>query len=74
MREAAPGKVFMEAPTGGTGATCSSCAHCPWMAMNTLDKLEHTLKTGANEIRIDEAVRSKAIVSIQRMLDFAKTQ
>jgi quinolinate synthase len=73
MREAAPGKVFIEAPTGGTGATCASCAHCPWMAMNTLDKLEDVLKTGANEIHIDEAVRRKAVVSIQRMLDFAKT-
>jgi len=72
MREAAPGKTFIEAPTGGAGATCSSCAHCPWMAMNTLDKLEHVLATGANEVRIDETVRRKAVVSIQRMLDFAK--
>ena len=74
MREAAPGKVFLEAPTGGAGATCSSCAHCPWMAMNTLDKLEQVLKTGSNEITINEAVRQRAVVSIQRMLDFAKTQ
>ena len=72
MREAAPGKVFIEAPTGGAGATCSSCAHCPWMAMNTLDKLEHVLKTGANEVRIEESIRAKAVISIQRMLDFAK--
>ncbi len=74
MREAAPGKVFIEAPSGGSGATCVSCAHCPWMAMNTLDKLEHVLATGANEVRIDEQVRRKAVVSIQRMLDFARSQ
>jgi quinolinate synthase len=74
MREAAPGKRFIEAPSGGHGATCTSCAHCPWMAMNTLDKLEHTLQTGANEIRVDPAVRAQAIVSIQRMLDFAKSR
>jgi quinolinate synthase len=73
MREAAPGKTFIEAPTGGRGATCASCAHCPWMAMNTLDKLEHVLKAGSNEVRIDEAVRQRAVVSIQRMLAFAKT-
>ena len=73
MREAAPGKIFLEAPTGGTGATCVSCAHCPWMEMNNLDKLAQVLKTGANEIHIDEAIRRKAVVSIQRMLDFAKT-
>lgn len=73
MHEAAPGKTLIEAPTGGAGATCASCAHCPWMAMNTLDKLEQVLETGANEVHIEEEVRKKAVVSIQRMLDFAKT-
>jgi quinolinate synthase len=73
MREAAPGKIFLEAPTGGVGATCQSCAHCPWMEMNTLNKLAHVLETGANEIHIDDAIRQKAVISIQRMLDFAKT-
>ena len=73
MREAAPGKIFLEAPTGGVGATCKSCAHCPWMEMNNLNKLAQVLETGANEIHIDEAIRQKAVVSIQRMLDFAKT-
>ncbi len=70
MRAAAPGKTFIEAPTGGVGATCQSCAHCPWMAMNDLQKLAQVLETGANEIHIDEATRAKAVVSIQRMLDF----
>ena len=73
MHEAAPGKIFLEAPTGGVGATCKSCAHCPWMEMNTLDKLAQILETGANEIHIDEAIRQKAVISIQRMLDFAKS-
>jgi quinolinate synthase len=73
MHEAAPGKTFLEAPTGGIGATCKSCAHCPWMGMNTLDKLAQVLETGANEIHIDEAIRQKAVISIQRMLDFAKS-
>ena len=73
MHEAAPGKIFLEAPTGGVGATCKSCAHCPWMEMNTLEKLAHVLETGANEIHIEEAVRVKAVLSIQRMLDFAKS-
>ncbi len=71
MREAAPGKVFLEAPSGGAGATCASCAHCPWMAMNSLDGLERVLATGHNEVHIDEEVRRKAVVPIQRMLDFA---
>ncbi len=73
MQEAAPGKTFLEAPTAGVGATCKSCAHCPWMAMNDLEKLAQVLESGANEIHIDEAIRQKAIISIQRMLDFAQS-
>ncbi len=71
MHEEAPGKLLIEAPTGGHGATCMSCAHCPWMAMNGLRNLKHVLETGANEIHIDEAIRKKAVLPIERMLDFA---
>ena len=71
MRAAAPGKVFIEAPTAGEGATCVSCAHCPWMAMNGLRKLASVLASGKNEIQIDEKILGKAAVSIQKMLDFA---
>lgn len=74
MRKAAPGKVFVEAPTAGVGATCKSCAHCPWMAMNDLEKVAHVLETGANEIRIEENIRRKALVPINRMLEFAAAQ
>jgi quinolinate synthase len=70
MREAAPGKIFMEAPIGGIGMNCTSCAHCPWMAMNDLEKLAQVLETGRNEIHIDEAIRRKAFVSINRMMEF----
>lgn len=71
MHEEAPGKLLIEAPTGGHGATCMSCAHCPWMAMNGLRNLKRVLETGANEIHIDEAIRKKAVLPIERMLDFA---
>jgi quinolinate synthase len=36
MKEAAPFKNFIAAPTAGEGATCESCAECPWMKMNDL--------------------------------------
>jgi quinolinate synthase len=72
MQQAAPGKRFIEAPTGGAGATCRSCAHCPWMAMNTLEALADTLERGANEITVDEDVRRAALRSVQRMVDFAR--
>lgn len=72
MQQAAPGKIFLEAPTAGRSATCVSCAHCPWMAMNSLRKLAHVLETGDNEILIDEPIRRRAVRPIQRLLDFAQ--
>lgn len=74
MHAAAPGKILLEAPTAGDGATCQSCAHCPWMAMNGLRSLLHVLETGENEIRIEESIRAKAKLSIDRMLDFAAAE
>lgn len=75
MRAAAPGKRFIEAPTAGNSATCKSCAHCPWMAMNGLQNLADVLEnieTGtANEIHVDPEIGRQAVVSINRMLDFA---
>jgi len=70
MQAAAPDKHLIEAPTGGKGATCISCGHCPWMAMNSLGKVARVLETGANEIRIDPGHREKALVPIRRLLDF----
>jgi quinolinate synthase len=72
MRQIAPGKTLIEAPTIGDGATCQSCAHCPWMEMNSLQKLADVLETGANEIQIDAALAEKARIPIVRMLDFSK--
>ncbi|MGD8812545.1 MAG: quinolinate synthase NadA [Thioalkalispiraceae bacterium] len=74
MKQAAPGKKFIEAPTGGVGATCSSCAHCRWMAMNGLQNLAETLETGSNEIHVDPEIGKQALVSVTRMLDFARQQ
>lgn len=71
MQQAAPGKEFIAAPTMGEGATCRSCAHCPWMAMNGLHNLLQVLETGNNEIFVEESIRVKALRSTQRMLDFA---
>ena len=72
MKAAAPGKQFIEAPTAGNSATCKSCAHCPWMAMNGLQNLAEVLESGKNEVYIDPEISRKAKLSITRMLDFAK--
>ena len=74
MRAAAPEKTFIEAPTGGRGATCVSCAHCPWMAMNGLRSLARVLERGDNEILVPEDIRERAVRPIRRLLDFARTR
>ncbi|MGI9323200.1 MAG: quinolinate synthase NadA [Pseudomonadales bacterium] len=73
MRTMSPDKVFIEAPTAGSGATCRSCAHCPWMGMNALDNMATSLETGSNEILIDPALREKALLPLQRMVDFTES-
>ncbi|SBS37835.1 Quinolinate synthase A [Marinomonas spartinae] len=70
MKQASPEKRFVEAPTGGSGATCRSCAHCPWMALNSLEMLRDALRDGTGEIHVDEETRVKALIPLQRMLDF----
>jgi quinolinate synthase len=72
MQQLSPEKTFMEAPTGGNGATCRSCAHCPWMAMNGLQAIEKAL-TDANghEVFVDADIREKALIPLDRMLSFA---
>ena len=72
MRTLCPGKIFLEAPTAGQGATCQSCSHCPWMAMNGLVNLAEVLESGKNEIHVDPLIIPRAVQPIQRMLDFAK--
>ncbi|MBW8192964.1 quinolinate synthase NadA [Neiella marina] len=71
MQQLSPTKTFIEAPTGGQGATCRSCAHCPWMAMNGLLAIEEALLDGTGrEVFVDESIRQKALVPLNRMLNF----
>ncbi len=72
MHKVAPDKILIEAPTAGEGATCQSCAQCPWMGMNSLQNLAMVLEQGTNEIFIDPQLASMAKKPIQRMLDFSK--
>jgi quinolinate synthase len=72
MRQLAPGKTLLEAPTAGNSASCKSCAHCPWMAMNALQGVVACLENGSGEIHVPEPVRSQALGCIQRMLDFVR--
>jgi quinolinate synthase len=71
MQQLCPDKEFFEAPTAGEGATCRSCAHCPWMAMNGLHEIEQALlNPEGREVFVDMSLRDGALKSLDRMLKF----
>lgn len=74
MQAGVPHKTLIEAPTSGRGATCKSCAHCPWMAMNGLENLARTLRTGDNEINLSSELCERARLPIKRLLEFADSR
>ncbi len=74
MQQAMPDKLLIEAPTGGVGGNCTMCAHCSWMAMNSLGGILNVLENDTNEIFIAEDIRQKAFKSTQRLLDFATSK
>jgi len=70
MQQVAPEKTLIEAPTAGNGATCRSCAHCPWMAMNGLENLLQVLERGDQEVLVDPELGREAVKPLKRMLTF----
>lgn len=70
MQQIVPDKELIIAPTAGNGATCRSCANCPWMALNSLENLKSTLENFENEIFVDPVLGEAAMKPLTRMLDF----
>jgi quinolinate synthase len=72
MQQQAPDKTLIVAPTAGNDASCRSCASCPWMGMNSLQAMYESLRDGSNQIQVDRELAAKAMVPLQRMLDFSR--
>ncbi len=70
LQQQVPDKEFIVAPTAGSGASCRSCASCPWMAMNGLDSLAECLESGSNEVQVDAELGERAMLPLNRMLAF----
>ena len=68
MELAIPGKTFIGAP--GADGQCS-CNICPYMALNTLEKLYLALRDLTPRIEIEEGLRLQAKKSLDRMLEMA---
>jgi quinolinate synthase len=67
MAKDSPGKLFIPAPPTNNCA----CNDCPHMKLNTLEKLYLCLKNETPEIQLNEDIRSKAALSINRMLEIS---
>lgn len=68
-----PEKTFILAPSYGAGGTCQSCAHCPWMALNTLKSIAEALdpaKQRLHEVNLNSSLMDKARVSLTRLMEF----
>jgi quinolinate synthase len=67
MKKEAPDKIIIPAPSNENN-TCA-CAECPYMKMNTLEKILLTLKNESPEIQIPEHIRLRAKKAIDNMLE-----
>ena len=67
MEKAAPNKYFIPAPAMNNCA----CNECPYMRLNTLEKLYLAMKNKAPEITLPEDIRTRALKPIQRMLEMS---
>lgn len=71
MQKSAPHKTFIGAP--GADGNCN-CNQCPYMALNTLEKLYNCLNTLGPEINVDEDTRVKALAPLNKMLEMSPAQ
>ncbi len=67
MQKAAPEKTFIAAPPDGNCA----CNECPYMKLNTMEKLYLCMRDRKPEITMDEELRKKSLVPLQRMLEWS---
>jgi quinolinate synthase len=68
MQKARPDAVLLAAP--GSDGSCS-CANCPFMAKNSLEKLYLAMLNGYPRVEMPEELRMKALLPLQRMLDMS---
>lgn len=68
MKKARPDAELIQAPAQGSCA----CNECPYMKLNTLEKVARTLETLQPEIKLDAGLIDKARVSLKRMLDITR--
>ncbi|MBX9633694.1 MAG: quinolinate synthase NadA, partial [Magnetospirillum sp.] len=71
MTKAAPEKTFIPAPFAN--GACASCADCPFMARNTLEKIYLAMVNAGPSIQVPEELRVQALKPLERMLEMSKS-
>lgn len=71
MKKRSPGSTFYEVP-GVSGGACISCNNCPYMKMNTLEKIYNCLKTGGPSIELSPELMEQARAPLDRMLELSR--
>jgi quinolinate synthase len=66
LKKIAPDKTYIDVPNNKMG-----CNICPYMKMNTLEKIAEALEKLEPQINIDESLRLKALKSVERMLELS---
>ena len=70
MKKEMPDKLLIPAPAFEDNVC--ACSECPYMKMNTLEKLYQCLLTEKPEIQVPEAIRLKSVRALQNMLDYSR--
>lgn len=66
MQKLRPDVELIQAPVLDSGCSCNNC---PYMKMNSMEKIKHALETFEPQIRMNDTLRKKAQVSLDRMMD-----
>lgn len=70
MRQKSPGSIFHEAP-GIVGGACVSCNTCPYMKLNTMEKLYQCMKTSSPQLTLSPELMQTARRPLERMLEMS---
>lgn len=71
MKKISPGSIFYDVPGLSDGA-CASCNNCPYMKMNTIEKLYMCMVNGSPEISIEGSLRLASKKPLDKMLEMSK--
>lgn len=71
MKKSSPGSTFYDVP-GLSGGACISCNNCPYMKLNTLQKIYECMKNGTPSIQLDPELMQRARLPLERMLEMSE--